>query len=103
MEYTIKPVMTIHSATLELSGQQLMYLANAQVHLQEVCDAYDNEFGSSEFGNAKRTVQCAALAPVAELLEACAALISGATMAEPAKRRGPDKRIAGDPTAAQRV
>ena len=89
MSYVIKPVMTIHSATLELTGEQLQLLAAARPYLNEVRESYSREFGSNG--------ACAGLDPVAELLAACAAIVDGATMA-PQVRRGRGK---GNPTAAR--
>ncbi len=68
MAFNLKAKMIIESATLELTGAQLVELANAQVHLQTVCE----DAAGSEVN---------ALDPVAELLESIADLVDGATVA----------------------
>ena len=92
MPYNIKPSFTIHSATIELTGAQLVALANAKMPLQEVCTDYQDD-------PRERPLNCIALDPVAELLEQIAALLDGfqaAAAPTPAKRgRKPN------PTAAQ--
>ncbi len=97
MTFNLKAKMIIESATLELSGQQLVDLANAQVHLQTVCEDYEG--GAFAQGAENRPNEVRALDPVAELLESIANLVDGATIAPiAAKAKHPGGRKPKNPT-----
>ena len=76
MAFNLKAKTIIESATLELDAGQLVVLADAAVHLQAVCEAFDGDVDQS--AKDPRPLEVVALDPVMELLSSIARLVDQA-------------------------